>query len=109
MKIGIANGPGESGQIQNSYFVYDIHSGVIVAVHHFVGSKDKSTGETEAELLEQTHKTFKIPVENLSILVNPQIPSGEGQLCVESIEKKANYKQTEKQLVRKHSDIGFRP
>jgi hypothetical protein len=83
MRIGAGQGPGDAARHQSSHYVYDVRSGVIVSVHHFVGAAPKSEAERREAMLKSSHEGSGVALEHLAVLSNPDLPAGEGELRVE--------------------------
>ena len=80
MRIGTDAGPSGAAQHQSSYYVYDTHSGAIVAVYHFVGEAPESDSERVDRILASSREASGIPIERLAVLTNPDLPAGAGRL-----------------------------
>lgn len=83
MRIGTGAGPDGKHQHQSRHYVYDVRSGVIVCVHHFAGALPKSEVGRAREMVKGAHEASGIPVEHLAVLVDPEMPPGEGDLRIE--------------------------
>ena len=83
MRIGAGQGPNDAARHQSSHYVYDVRSGVIVSVYHFVGATPKSEAERREAMLKSAHEGSGIALEHLAVLSDPDLPAGDGELRVE--------------------------
>jgi len=102
MRVETSPGPGGAPRHQSNHYVYNVRSGVIVGIYHFLGAAPKSEPDRLAEMLKSSHEASGIPLEHLAVLTNQDVPPGQGELCIDD---------GTKQLIRKCGgwDLRVRP
>ena len=88
MRTGIGAGPSGAAQHQSSHYVYDAHSGAIIAVYHFVGQAPESDSDRMEQIRANSQDASGIPIERLAVLTNPDLPAGTGGLRADHAAKR---------------------
>jgi hypothetical protein len=88
MRIGSADGPGKEQAHKSTYVVYDARSGQIVATHHFIGAAPSPDEHRIRDLMKGAHEASRVPLDQLAILTNPDLPHGEGEARVDHAAKR---------------------
>jgi|KBSSwiStaDraftv2_1062776.scaffolds.fasta_scaffold1055450_3 hypothetical protein len=88
MDIGAGPGPDRAHAKQKTHYVYDVRSGAIVSVHHFVAAHSTSEENRIAEAMKTSSEASGVPIEHLAILTDPEIQPGRGTLHVDPAAKK---------------------
>jgi hypothetical protein len=87
MRIGAEPGPNKEHTHQTTHVVYDARSGRIVATHHVIGAPMISE-QHGRDVLSSAHETSGVPVEYLALLIDPDLPQGEGEVRVDHASKR---------------------
>jgi len=88
MRIGAADGPAEEHAHKSTYVIYDTRSGHIVATHHVIGAQPPSEQHHARDLLTSAHEASGVPLDQLALLTNPDIPHGESEVHVDHAAKR---------------------
>ena len=88
MRIGSADGPGKEQAHKTTHVIYDARSGHVVATHHFVSASPSSEQNRIADLMKDAHERSGVPLDQLAILTNPDLPHGEGEVRVDHAAKR---------------------
>lgn len=84
MRISTTEGPNGPAGHQSSQYFYDTESGTIVAMHHHAGGTSAaSVAERRQGVIVATSASTGIPAERLSVLTDPDLPPGDGELRVD--------------------------
>jgi hypothetical protein len=88
MRIGSADGPGDERAHRSTYVIYHAGSGRIVATHHFIGAAPSPGQRQIADLMKDAHEASRVPLDQLAILTNPDVPHGEGEVRADHAAKR---------------------
>src|SRR5262245_17416859 len=88
MRIGSADGPGKEQAHKSTHLVYDTRSGHILATHHFIDAAASAERRRIDQLMKEAHEKSRVALDYLEILINPDLPHGEGEVRVDHAAKR---------------------